>query len=123
MQNDWRLEIGDRMEEIRVKEYVSLKYSIVDSKKTSLPAPFALNNTWYYPCENWLLAASKTAGRVAGASQPGGEPGGDPERAEAAGAAAAAERGRAGREGADSAPARAPRDDGAAATQPGHTDS
>ena len=24
MQNDWRLEIGDRMEEIRVKEYVSL---------------------------------------------------------------------------------------------------
>ena len=44
----------------------------------------------------WLLAASKTVVRVAGASQPGGEPGGDPERAEAAGAAAAAEGGRAG---------------------------
>ena len=44
MQNDWRLEIGDRMEEIRVKEYVSreflVQYSIVDSTKTSLLAPF-----------------------------------------------------------------------------------
>ena len=26
MQNHWRLEIGDRMEEIRVKEYVSLTF-------------------------------------------------------------------------------------------------
>ena len=26
MQNDWRLEIGDRMEEIRVKEYVSFDF-------------------------------------------------------------------------------------------------
>ena len=53
MQNDWRLEIGDRMEEIRVKEYVSIEYIIVDSKKTSLPAPFALITTNdYHPC--WL---------------------------------------------------------------------
>ena len=99
MQNDWRLEIGDRMEEIRVKEYVSL-----DDR-------------------NQVLVGTETGACVAGASQPGGQPGGDPERTETAGAAAAAERGRAGRERAHSAAAGAPRHDGAATTQPGHTHS
>ena len=70
-----------------------------------------------------ILCLTLVSSCVAGASQPGGQPGGDPERTETAGAAAAAERGRAGRERAHSAPAGAPRHDGAATTQPGHTHS
>ena len=100
MQNDWRLEIGDRMEEIRVKEYVSLIQCYVD-----------------------ILSLTVARADVAGASQPGGEPGGDPESSETAGAAAAAARGRAGRARTDSAAARAPHDDGPATTQPGHAHS